>query len=178
MVELPQQELVQWKEGLQREILDLEAKVRPLMEKLADLREKQSAIERLLGSDHLHGAGTRRGGGLGAHAKTAEFAGSGSFAPTHAYWVPILQSLVELGGRRETDTVLNLVEQKMKGVLRRADFEVLPSGISVRWKNRAQWQRKNMVDQGLLRRDSPRGIWEITEDGRKWLENNGRRRDG
>jgi hypothetical protein len=27
-----------------------------------------------------------------------------------------------------------------------------------------------MVNQGLLRSDSPRGVWEITEAGKKFLE--------
>jgi len=40
----------------------------------------------------------------------------------------------------------------------------------VRWRNTAQWCRHTMVQEGLLKRDSPHGIWEITEKGRQALE--------
>jgi hypothetical protein len=46
---------------------------------------------------------------------------------------------------------------------------MLPSGVEVRWKNRVAWQRENMKRLGLLRGDSPQGIWEVTETGRQWL---------
>jgi hypothetical protein len=39
-----------------------------------------------------------------------------------------------------------------------------------RWRNAAQWARNSMVNDGLLRNDSPRGEWEITATGRQWLE--------
>lgn len=84
--------------------------------------------------------------------------------------MPILEALEERSGREHSDVVLDLVEKKMVGILKSEDYELLPSGLSVRWRNRAQWQRQNMVQQGLLRKDSPRGIWEITPTGRQWLQ--------
>ncbi|MEM7820360.1 MAG: winged helix-turn-helix domain-containing protein, partial [Candidatus Aenigmatarchaeota archaeon] len=33
----------------------------------------------------------------------------------------------------------------------------------------AQWARNAMVKEGLLASDSPRGVWEITAVGRRWL---------
>ena len=33
----------------------------------------------------------------------------------------------------------------------------------------AAWARQNLVNQGLLSGSSPRGIWEITEQGRNYL---------
>jgi len=58
------------------------------------------------------------------------------------------------------------VEAKMKYKLTKLDHAKLPSGAYVRWKNYAMWERKNMVDDGLLKKDSPRGIWEITNKGK------------
>jgi hypothetical protein len=95
--------------------------------------------------------------------------GKKKFAPVYAYWLPTLQALTELGGKARRDDVVELVGKKMQGVLTPDDQELLPSGIEVRWKNRVAWQRENMKRQGLLRDDSPQGIWEITEAGRKWL---------
>ena len=95
--------------------------------------------------------------------------GRKKFAPVYAYWLPTLQALTELGGKARRDEVVELVGEKMQGVLTPDDHELLPSGIEVRWKNRVAWQRENMKRQGLLRGDSPQGIWEITETGRQWL---------
>ena len=64
---------------------------------------------------------------------------------------------------------MNRVEEKMQGLLQHADYELLSSGTDLRWRNRAAWQRLNMKRQGLLRNDSPRGMWEITTKGREWL---------
>ncbi len=87
----------------------------------------------------------------------------------HAYWPAILESLVELGGRAQREKVVERVGEKLASILTPADRELLKSGLDVRWKNRVAWQRLNMVKQGLLRGASPRGVWEITEAGRKWL---------
>ncbi|RMH13146.1 MAG: hypothetical protein D6698_14360, partial [Gammaproteobacteria bacterium] len=38
------------------------------------------------------------------------------------------------------------------------------------WRNTAQWCRNTMVREGLMKSDSPYGIWEITEAGRKYLQ--------
>lgn len=37
-------------------------------------------------------------------------------------------------------------------------------------RNTAQWARNSMVKEGLMASDSPRGIWEITDEGEQWLE--------
>ncbi|MCC7571175.1 winged helix-turn-helix domain-containing protein, partial [Candidatus Micrarchaeota archaeon] len=40
-----------------------------------------------------------------------------------------------------------------------------------RWRNTAQWARNSMVnEEGFLKKDSPRGIWEISEKGRAFLK--------
>jgi len=57
----------------------------------------------------------------------------------------------------------------MKDRLREVDWEMLPNGRSIRWRNTAQWARYRMIQAGLLAPDSPRGIWEITEAGRAYL---------
>ncbi|MEJ5277491.1 MAG: winged helix-turn-helix domain-containing protein [Thermogemmata sp.] len=92
--------------------------------------------------------------------------------PEHAFRRPILEALVELGGTAPIDKVLERVETKMKDVLNEYDYQPLPSSPStIRWRNTAQWSRQTMVAEGLLKQDSPYGIWEITAAGRKWLNN-------
>ncbi|MGC8754816.1 MAG: winged helix-turn-helix domain-containing protein [Thermosulfidibacteraceae bacterium] len=87
--------------------------------------------------------------------------------------IPILESLIELGGKAEMKQVLKLVHAKMENILNKYDYEPLPSiPKQTRWENTARWARNTMVNEGLLVSDSPQGIWEITEKGRKFYETN------
>ena len=90
------------------------------------------------------------------------------------YYVPILQAPSEMGGRGQIGDVLDRVYDIMKNSLKPVDEKPLPSDSNTpRWRNTACWARAHMVREGLLKSDSPRGIWEISEAGRKWLQNNG-----
>ena len=83
---------------------------------------------------------------------------------------PILETLVRLDGAGRVRDVLRIVEEIIAGQLNIYDYLPLSSNPnSVRWKNTAQWERYNMVQDGLLASDSKRGVWEITEAGRDAL---------
>jgi restriction system protein len=91
-----------------------------------------------------------------------------------AYYRPILEALQALGGSAQVNEVLDHVLQTMQGTLRDVDFEPLTSDPDMpRWKNTAQWARNAMVKQGLLRNDSLRGVWEISEAGVRFLHDGG-----
>jgi restriction endonuclease Mrr len=62
----------------------------------------------------------------------------------------------------------------MKERLLPEDKEKVPSGRAIRWENLASFERKKMVQEGLLADNTPR-IWQITEAGRAYLQ---RMRDG
>jgi len=97
--------------------------------------------------------------------------GRGLRTPEEAYTGPILSTLSEMGGRGEAADVLPLVEKKMKGILKKVDYQPVASDQDTpRWRNGARWARNSMVNDGLLKADSPRGIWEISDAGRQWLE--------
>jgi hypothetical protein len=124
-----------------------------------DLRATEKAFNRLVEPDDEPGEGSsnriRRG------LKT----------PQEAYRVPILQALVELGGRSDLQPVLDRVYEIMKGQLNEHDLALLPSdGVTPRWRNTAQWERNSLREEGLLRDDSPHGTWEISEQGRQLLK--------
>jgi len=90
--------------------------------------------------------------------------------PELTFRVPILKALDSLGGSGAITAVLDHVEQQMGKKLNKYDREPLGSDESIpRWRNSAAWCRKTMVDDGLLKNDSPRGTWEITEKGRAAL---------
>jgi hypothetical protein len=86
------------------------------------------------------------------------------------YYIPILQVLDRMGGKGEVKDVLEEVKKIMEPKLKPADYEPLNSNSNeLRWRRSAQWARFDMVKQGLLRADSPRGVWEMTEEGRIYL---------
>ena len=88
--------------------------------------------------------------------------------PTSEFRIPLLEALVEMGGSGGTSNLYNRIEAKMKNRLMPGDYEKLSDG-TVRWKNSAWWERCKLKDEGLLRSDSPR-VWEISDEGRAYLE--------
>ncbi|MEX2492800.1 MAG: winged helix-turn-helix domain-containing protein [Nitrospirales bacterium] len=98
----------------------------------------------------------------------------GEITPHSAYYRPILETLVEMGGSGRTGTVLDRVGEKMKGVLKPLDYEPHQSdGKSIRWRNTAQWARNTMVNDDGRMKKSRNGVWEISDKGRKWLAGSG-----
>ncbi|ANE41192.1 hypothetical protein JM64_03730 [Fervidobacterium ngatamarikiense] len=100
--------------------------------------------------------------------KAKERLKKGMRTPKEEYVIPILESLIELGGKGEIGQVLKRVYEKMKVKLTWYDMQKLPSSGEIRWENAAQWVRFDLVRQGFLSDNSPRGIWEITEKGREY----------
>jgi hypothetical protein len=93
--------------------------------------------------------------------------------PEAAFVLPILRALEELGGTAPMQQVLETVGSAMKDQLREVDYQSLKSDPGhPRWHNTAQWARNTMVREGLLKNNSPRGVWEITAAGRKNLRTN------
>lgn len=91
--------------------------------------------------------------------------------PDDAFREPILRSLMDLGGSAEMNAVLDRVSERMGDQLNEYDAQPLKSDPnSIRWRNTAQWCRHSLVQDGLMKSDSPRGVWEISEAGRKALE--------
>ena len=82
---------------------------------------------------------------------------------------PILRALYEMGGSGKTTEVLDRVKEMIGDKLTDADHATMKRG-EIRWRNTAQWERNTMVEDGLLKKNSPRGIWELTEKGIKLAE--------
>lgn len=77
---------------------------------------------------------------------------------------PIMEALHALGGKASMSKVLDTVEEKMKDILNDYDYQKLSSyPYTVRWRNTAQWCRNTLVQEGLLKADSERGIWELAD---------------
>lgn len=93
--------------------------------------------------------------------------------PRRHYGLPILRALVELGGTAATHKVLQQVFQLMEAdkQLRAIDKSRRSDG-QYYWDNRTQDMRRELINKGFMKDDSPRGIWEISNSGRMHLINN------
>jgi hypothetical protein len=93
---------------------------------------------------------------------------AGSLLPEAEYVAPILRVIAEKGGRAPAREVIDGVGVIVDERLTSLDKERMANG-AIRWHNRVQFTRLRMVDQGLLKKGSPRGVWEITDEGAQQL---------
>lgn len=87
-----------------------------------------------------------------------------------AYWLPILEALVQLGGKGHTQQLMKIVFEKMKQQLTEDDLMPLPSKRSLRWEASVRRARLELIREELLYDGSPTDVWEITEAGRAYLD--------
>jgi hypothetical protein len=118
-----------------------------------------SVLRRLLGLSPDGADAERRL--LGTHVDRAPI---GSLLPEAEYVLPILRVLVDRGGSAPAKDVVAAVGGILADRLKDRDRETLPNG-GQRWQNRIQFSRLKMKERGLLKRGSPRGLWEITDAG-------------
>ena len=97
--------------------------------------------------------------------------------PRTRYALPILKALNQLGGSAATSEVLKVVRQLMKNQLKPIDLSSRPAG-HLYWENRIHDMRRELINRGLMKNNSPRGIWEISDVGREYLHNNGENLSG
>lgn len=145
-----------------RAVLERADQVTAVREKLAALRVEW---EKLAPAVSTNGTGARKNGShdlarLQRGIRTRET----------VYFKPILQVLNQMGGVGDMADILERLPKLMKGTLTDIDFEPLAANSEVpRWWNTAQWAQSAMVQAGLLKADSPRGVWEMTEAGHKLI---------
>jgi Mrr N-terminal domain len=92
----------------------------------------------------------------------------GTILADEEYELPLLAILDSHGGRAPTREVLDELGERLRDRLMPADHERLGSG-DIRWRNRAQFVRLRLIEQGDMASESPRGLWEITDQGRDRL---------
>ena len=121
-------------------------------------------LRRMLGLDH--GASASSGTAPGKKAKMRMRIGA---TRQDEYRWPIGESLLELRESAVADDILKAVHKKVESRLKPVDEELMESG-EPRWRLYARFERKNMVMDGLLKPDSPHGLWEFTEKGKRWAK--------
>jgi restriction system protein len=95
-------------------------------------------------------------------------AAPGTLLPEREYELPILRYLDEHGGRAPSRDVIKAVGEELADKLTERDRQPLKSG-DIRWENRAAFVRLRLVERGDLAKDSSRGTWEISDQGRDRL---------
>ena len=80
------------------------------------------------------------------------------------YFGPLLDALRELGGSGTPDEVVERIALDLK-IPDDVQNELLPSGEQ-RFRNQIRWARMHLVREGLID-SSERGVWSLTERGRK-----------
>lgn len=124
----------------------------------ARTRRSSQGDERIAKGDGKHGTkdGKRRR------------APSDQLLPKSEYELPILRVLDEAGGRLPTSEAIAEVRVVIEDKLMPMDLEMLDSG-KPRWEMRVVFTRLRLIKAGWLNDDSPRGMWEISEAGRRHL---------
>lgn len=104
--------------------------------------------------------------------------------PQKEFRYPLLMTLLKFGGKAQAKDVRSVLGPIMTPKLSEGDYESVSTG-DPRWWNATCWERSDLVKDGLMRDDSERGVWEISEAGKNleaslvdgMLDQNARRTD-
>lgn len=86
-----------------------------------------------------------------------------SITNQNEYRDEIIDALRILGGSGSIHEVMDIIEERMKDKFLPGDFERRARGGLV-WKNNVQWARNSLREEGIIRGNSPRGTWELSEE--------------
>jgi Mrr N-terminal domain len=104
--------------------------------------------------------------------RSAGRARAGTILPEEEYMLPLLEVLQQHGGRAPAREVIEEVGLRVADRLTTLDKEIVHSG-GVRWRNRVQFARLRLIDRGFLKKASPKGLWEITQEGENYISKAG-----
>ncbi|MGQ9801691.1 MAG: winged helix-turn-helix domain-containing protein [Candidatus Saccharicenans sp.] len=148
------------------------SKAKSAIEEATRLSEFREKVEGLKKEWLKFFATGRRGRKEKGRRKSRARLSRGMRTPVDAFRRPVLETLAEVGGSSPIGEVMNRVGLKMKDVLNKYDRETMSSDPrTVRWRNTVKWCRDTLVREGLMKSDSPYGIWEISKQGQIWLAN-------
>jgi hypothetical protein len=75
----------------------------------------------------------------------------------------LIETMKESGGRGYSNDIQDKLAIKLKSILTPADLELLSDG-EIRWQKNVQWLRYVLTKNGVFKKNSPRGIWELGDD--------------
>ena len=78
----------------------------------------------------------------------------------------LIEALQHLGGSAHKNEILKYMEQQLEGKLLPGDLDWREATKDYAWQNNTCWERFRMIEDGILKAGSPRGIWELSEESR------------
>ena len=122
-----------------------------------------SALEKIL--DDAEGFRGTREQRAAEHTQRSREGGRGrSKTPQDAFREPLLEVIYEQGGSARGRDLYLPMKKRMTSELIPGDFDHVKSGEERWWKS-VNWARYDLVQEGYLRDDSPRGVWALSEKG-------------
>ncbi|MBT7618698.1 MAG: hypothetical protein HN590_15585, partial [Calditrichaeota bacterium] len=95
----------------------------------------------------------------------------GTLTSNSAYTIPILKSLVEIGGSTQKADVIKTVGKIMEKSFNKFDLQPPAAHPKTpRWQIKFDKIRVSLIDKGLLVKETDSGIWEISKKGRDMLK--------
>lgn len=91
------------------------------------------------------------------------------FTPNESYRIPILKSLIYLGGTAKPSDISNFIEKEMKNKFKPTDHEKGTNGFEKLWIEMVNREKGNMVKEGLIFEDKKTEQWEIIQNGINYL---------
>jgi hypothetical protein len=73
----------------------------------------------------------------------------------------IVRALKSLGDKARVSDVIAEMDRQLEGKLLPGDTVWREATNECAWQNNAKWERFQMTQDGILRRGSPRGVWEL-----------------
>jgi Mrr restriction endonuclease-like protein len=95
----------------------------------------------------------------------SEQAVGGKKLPQKEFRMPLMKTMLELGGSAHVSEIRKVMQRKMAPLLSEADYQPVKSGEE-RWWNAICWERADLVREGLFLDHSERGVWELSEKGK------------
>jgi len=91
------------------------------------------------------------------------------FTPKEAYRIPILKSLIYLGGNAKLSDIAVFIEKDMKNKFKPADKEKGANGFGKLWIEMISREKEKMISEGLISEDKKTEQWEIIQSGIDYL---------
>jgi hypothetical protein len=94
----------------------------------------------------------------------------GDFTHRPEFTLSILETLMEMGGKGNWVQVLSQIGEKMKDRLTLVDKEFISDSQWPLWKDNAYFRVQELKRRGYMKKGTPRGQWEISEEGKMRLQ--------
>jgi hypothetical protein len=76
----------------------------------------------------------------------------------------LIEVLKQMNGCGKVKDIKMAMEKKLISRFLPGDLLLRADGKTIAWFNNVQWERLRMVEEGLLKKDSPNGYWELAGD--------------